>query len=358
MNNSDFFALPHWDRETLLLKVSTWCHTLDAIESNEIENALEHLMLTGKTPLQCLPTDFPLPRLHKVLERAVTECEFNSGVFLLRGLPILNKTLLQVRWLAWGIGLHLGVPLIQNQTGDLLVDVQNSDSLGTQQIRGHCNANEMEFHVDSCDLVTLLCVSKAAEGGRSKVASSVTINHRLAKEYHAECRALYEALPFIDPSKTGSNTEAFFKCPVFAQLNGSFTCRFYRKRILAGLKLSHFSMRSPITLQALDLFHDIASSPDSHIEMELEPGDLQCLNNHVVCHARTAFRDGDEPSQKRHLLRQWFATASSRPLPDSLKPAYGRVEAGTLRGGYRGWSTATEILVFQAGLARCNRIKL
>lgn len=358
MSDSSFFALPHWNRESLLEKISTWCHTLDAIEIEEIESALKHLMLTGKAPLQCLPTDFPLPRFHKVLERAITECEFNSGVFLLRGLPILNKSLSQARWLAWGIGLHLGVPLVQNQSGDLLVDVQDAHSVDTQKMRGHCNPSEMEFHVDSCDLVTLLCVAKAVEGGRSKVASSVTINHRLAKAYPAECRALYEALPFIDPSKTGSNTEAFFRCPVFAQLNQSFTCRFYRKRILACLKLPNSSMLSPITLQALDRFHDIASSPDIHIEMELEPGDFQCLNNHIVCHARTAFRDGDKPGQKRHLLRQWFATASSRPLPSSLKPAYGRVEAGTLRGGYRGWSTAPETLAFQAGLARCNRIKL
>lgn len=121
MRDSPLLSSRHWSCRSLIQKSTDWLHELNPLEIEEIESALDHLINTHKAPLQCLPSDFPLPRFHKVLDRAIKECEFNSGVFLLRGMPVANKTAAQARWLAWGIGLHLGVPLVQNHSGDLLV---------------------------------------------------------------------------------------------------------------------------------------------------------------------------------------------------------------------------------------------
>ena len=347
---------PHWNRKSLLAISHDWFYELTQHQIAELERALRHLIATHKGPLQCTPADFPLPTLHTVLQHALVECEHGCGLFLIRGIPVANKPLPLARLLAWGIGLHRGVPLIQNETEALLVEVRNKDNLSPQNIRGHNTSSEMEFHVDACDLVTLLCLSKAAEGGRSKGVSSLTIHHHLSTQYPLECRALSLPLPFIDVSKTEIGEPGFFMCPVFTRMPDAFSCRFYRKRILATQELSHTPKINPLTLKALDHFQRIAGDADLNVEMDLQPGDLQCLNNHVVCHARAAFRDGSKPSKQRHLLRQWLATAVSRPLPKSHAYAYGSIKAGSLRGGYQGWAISPDIKTFQERLAHYNQI--
>jgi len=57
----------------------------------------------------------------------------------------------------------------------------------------------------------------------------------------------------------------------------------------------------------LDLYEEIASSPELRLDMAFEPGDIQLLSNHVVLHARTAYEDHAEPERKRHLLRLWLS---------------------------------------------------
>ncbi|MFP6641934.1 MAG: TauD/TfdA family dioxygenase, partial [Myxococcota bacterium] len=41
---------------------------------------------------------------------------------------------------------------------------------------------------------------------------------------------------------------------------------------------------------------------------DLEPGDIQFVNNYHVLHARTAYEDDHETGQVRHLKRLWLAT--------------------------------------------------
>jgi alpha-ketoglutarate-dependent taurine dioxygenase len=58
----------------------------------------------------------------------------------------------------------------------------------------------------------------------------------------------------------------------------------------------------------LDLYEEIAGSPEFRIDMELRPGDIQWLSNHSVVHARTAYRDaGTAAGARRHLLRLWLS---------------------------------------------------
>ena len=83
--------------------------------------------------------------------------------------------------------------------------------------------------------------------------------------------------------------------------------------------------------EALDLLADLAN--ELCLEMTLEPGDMQFLNNHVIYHARTNYQDHDEPDRKRLLLRLWLAMPNSRALPDSYQVLFGDTAPGALRGG-------------------------
>jgi alpha-ketoglutarate-dependent taurine dioxygenase len=44
--------------------------------------------------------------------------------------------------------------------------------------------------------------------------------------------------------------------------------------------------------EAMDLFNQLAASPELKISYMLQPGDIQLLSNHTVLHHREAFRNG------------------------------------------------------------------
>jgi hypothetical protein len=67
--------------------------------------------------------------------------------------------------------------------------------------------------------------------------------------------------------------------------------------------------------------------------MDIRPGDIQLLNNHVVYHARTTYEDDPRPGRDRFLMRLWLSMSNSRALPEGYEALWGSIEAGALRGG-------------------------
>jgi alpha-ketoglutarate-dependent taurine dioxygenase len=47
------------------------------------------------------------------------------------------------------------------------------------------------------------------------------------------------------------------------------------------------------------------SDPAHRLDLWLERGQIQVLNNRVIVHGRTAYQDADEPEHRRHLVRLW-----------------------------------------------------
>ena len=76
--------------------------------------------------------------------------------------------------------------------------------------------------------------------------------------------------------------------------------------------------------------HDLAD--EACLEFRLRPGDMQFVNNHVIYHARTAYRDAAEAGG-RLLHRLWLSMPNSRALPPDQAVLWGNVGAGQLRGG-------------------------
>ena len=57
--------------------------------------------------------------------------------------------------------------------------------------------------------------------------------------------------------------------------------------------------------ELLDLYEELAGSPELRLEMQFQPGDVQLISNHSVVHARAAYTD--TPGSERHLLRLWLS---------------------------------------------------
>ena len=106
--------------------------------------------------------------------------------------------------------------------------------------------------------------------------------------------------------------------------------------MLSAQKLEGVPALSDAQRETMDVLDRILRQPDLMFTMELEPGDLQIMNNHVVLHSRTQYVDFDAPQDKRLLSRLWLAPPDGVPLPESWGHFYRCVAPGTVRGGILG----------------------
>ena len=60
---------------------------------------------------------------------------------------------------------------------------------------------------------------------------------------------------------------------------------------------------------------------------------LQLLNNHVIYHGRTAFKDNVQTGEDRMLMRLWLSVPNSRALPPDHAVLWGDVGSGKPHGG-------------------------
>ncbi len=51
------------------------------------------------------------------------------------------------------------------------------------------------------------------------------------------------------------------------------------------------------------------------VNFDLEPGQLQFVDNRALGHSRTAFADYPEPDRRRHLVRLWMRDHGRRAYP-------------------------------------------
>lgn len=83
-----------------------------------------------------------------------------------------------------GIGTVFGYTLSQNGKGHVLGHVKDIGNDPTQidKVRIYSTAARQFFHTDSADLVGLLCLHRAQEGGESDIVSSHNLFNTLQKE--------------------------------------------------------------------------------------------------------------------------------------------------------------------------------
>ena len=64
----------------------------------------------------------------------------------------------------------------------------------------------------------------------------------------------------------------------------------------------------------MTLLEQTAARDDLRMDYDLQPGDIQFINNHTILHARSAFEDWEDERDggKRHLLRTWISPPNGR----------------------------------------------
>jgi alpha-ketoglutarate-dependent taurine dioxygenase len=289
---------------------SSWTEVLDASELAELDRALHHALAKSDDVLDIERDDFPLPSLAPRLARIEKELIDGRGFVRLRGIDRDAHSQAEMEMLYWGVGTHLGLPWAQNHHGHVLGDVtdQQRDVTDPTARGNELGGVALPFHCDGSDLVGLMCLANGREGGLSCVANSVTIHNRLVAERPDLAAALYDPYPYDFRGEQPDGAQPFYSVPVFTEWNDRLFCRCIPPYILASQRHADAPRIDDLHREALQAVVDLANEPENHVAMELQPGDMQFIDNYHVLHGRTAYSDDRASGEIRHLKRLWLET--------------------------------------------------
>ena len=334
-----------WIGAELAKHPEEWSYRLSATDLAEIDAAVAAVRARGLAIEDILRTDFPLPTLGPRLDEFRREVVHGRGFILLRGLPVEDRPVSAAATAYWGVGTYFGRARSQNSRGHLLGHVRSEGlSAADPHVRHYQTSERQTFHVDSCDVVGLLCLKIAKRGGESKITSSVTIYNRMLAERPDLLALLFKPIPVDRRGEVPEGAKPYFDMPVFNEHLGYLSVFYMRPNIETAQRFPEARRLTKEEIEALDYFDALADDPQLRLDMVLAPGDMQFLHNHTVLHDRTAYEDYPEKERRRHLLRLWLSAPDARPLPDSFALRYGSTVIGD-RGGIicRGPRVAVEL---------------
>jgi alpha-ketoglutarate-dependent taurine dioxygenase len=285
-----------------------WMVHLDATQVAELEAALAAVRARGLALEDLRREDFPLPGLAPRLSDWARELAAGRGFLLLRGLPVERWGDEAASWIFWGLGQHLGTPGAQNPAGELLGHVADTgEEADNPNVRRYRTAGDTAFHCDLADVVGLLCLRPPLSGGASRIVSSVTVYNELLARRPDLVDRLYEPFKLDVRDEQGAARRPWIPVPPCRFAAGQLRTFYHSDYFRSVVRHPEVGPFSEEERALLDLYEEIAGSPDLVLDMQFEPGDVQLLSNHGVLHARTAYRDPPEPERRRHLLRLWLS---------------------------------------------------
>jgi Taurine catabolism dioxygenase TauD, TfdA family len=311
----------------------TWRWHLSATEIAELEFAARAFLARYGDLSHLGPESFVVPTLHAKLEALRNTLIRGIGFELIRGIPVDRIGAELASTIFCGIGAHLGSARSQNADGHLLGHVRDigADSRDPNT-RIYQTRERQTFHTDSSDVVGLLCLNEARQGGDSLLVSAVSIYNEFRRNRPDLLTYLFENIATDRRGEVPPGEKPYFTIPVFNWHAGFLTVIYQRQYIDSAQRFADAPRLTSNHIAALDLFDTLANDPRLHFSMRLERGDMQFVYNHSLLHDRTSFVDWPERDRHRHMLRLWLSVPGDRPLPASFVQRYGSIVIGD-RGG-------------------------
>ena len=287
-----------------------WIYQLSPHMLNVLDNALgkleqQNLMAPNFAKSDAFIED---AEFLKQIDLICNELENGYGFIVIRGLDAEKYNEHQLANIYYLIGLHMGNSVTQNARGDLMGYVENIGDKNQKMTRVYQTNSYLPYHADLSDVVGLLSIRKAKEGGLSSIVSSSTVYNRILAEYpeylgYFYHPAWYDHLGETEPSLS----------PIFSYFDGKLACRYLRYYIELGHDRRSVPL-SQVQIDALNIFDQISQDSSLRLDMMLEPGDIQFCNNYCVMHSRSSFEDYDDVEKRRKLLRLWLKMPNARKL--------------------------------------------
>ncbi len=290
-----------------------WIVRLDQHLISVLDSALKSIQAKNLQAPNFEKSDVPIDdaAFLTLVEEVSEELENGYGFVVIKGLDVSVYNEQDLTGIYYILGLYLGIPVIQNKERQLLGYVENVGDANDKQTRVYQTNENLPFHADLSDVVGLLSIRKAMQGGESSLVSFSAVYNTILEEY-PEYLAYYYHPAYLN--HLGKDGPAL--TPMFSYWDGKLACRYLRKYIETGHEIMNIPM-SRVQIDALDIFDEISHRPEYRLDMMLEPGDIQLCNNYVVMHSRQSFEDYPEKDRRRKLVRLWLKVPNARTLaPD------------------------------------------
>lgn len=327
-----------WKAEDYRDSPERWVHRFTAAEAAELGAAADAFIQAG-TPLTGISqSNFPLPQLSKRLAVVKTDLLDGKGFILFKGFPVTEWGNLKSAVAYMGLSTYLGYFVSQNGRGHVLGHVKDlgEDSTQIDKVRIYRTNARQFFHADDSDLVGLLCVARALEGGESDITSVHHVFNTLQAERPDVVKTLTEPIWYFDrKGEVSKGQQDWIRTQIFyiePAGEGRVYCKFDPYFVKSLTRFSDKGVIPPLSdrqKEAIQVLEDTCMRLSLH--MILEIGDIQFLSNAHVLHARTAYKDYPPPEPRRHLMRLWLAVPEneggwSLPFVDNNEKKRGGIQ--------------------------------
>lgn len=335
-----------WHPSTYQSNPDSWIHPLTPTEISDLSKSADDFLSSGHSLTAITPATFPLPVLSPVLQALRSTLLDDKGFILFKKFPTPSThpswSILKTATAYLGLSTHLGLPVSQNGLGHILGHVKDlgDDPTAIDHVRIYRTNARQYFHADDSDLVGLLCLARAQEGGESDLCSSNEVWNVLQAERPDIAERLTKPEWYFDRKGEVSKGEKdFIRNAVFyleKEQEGKerrVYCKYDPYFLWSMTRFSDAGIVPPISdeqKEAMTVLEETCQRLALH--MILEVGDVQFLSNAQVLHARTAYRDWDVPGKdRRWLMRVWLGTSESSggwrlPFHDSGEEKRGGIQ--------------------------------
>ncbi|WRT70445.1 uncharacterized protein IL334_007443 [Kwoniella shivajii] len=291
-----------------------WLYRFTEEDVKLVNKAYEHFESLSVSNNEITQKTFPIAAdstLCRVLNETTQELNSGLGFRVLRGLPVGSWTRAKQISVFAGLSSYVNPKRIANNGSNIvhLRDITNveADKRPAISVKGQTNGNQV-FHQDGfVGIIALLTLGIAETGGLSQLSSVGQTYNELASTRRDIIRELAkpdwknkyqtQGRPLIHPVGKDQVVSVYSRRPYF----GFF-----------GVDQDNEPLPENKHL-ALDAIHFTAEK--SSLDLTLEKGDLEYVNNIVVYHARTSSEDSEK--NQRHLIRLWLDN-EPQELPESL----------------------------------------
>ena len=303
------------------LRTSTeWVYQLSDAELAELETVGRRFVADNPDLRTVTAADYPLPACAGLNEECARQLDSGRGFILVRGLRTEEYGDTLAGAIFFLMGLHLGVPMGQNQMGDVLdhVIATSNKTLDDPSALPSRVRDRLPFHSDSSDVVALMCLRAPRRAGRRSLVSGTTIYNEILRRRPDLAPLLFEPYHWDWCKQDPDSPANTYTSPICSYVDGVFSTYAGNSMIFSAQDYPEVPRLTDAADRAAQPLRRDLPEPGLAIDMDFQPGDVQWLLNYAALHSRTGYVDFPEPERRRHLLRLWLKRDVGRPLVDSF----------------------------------------
>jgi len=297
-----------------------WIYLLSSEQIAELEALGTRFMEEDPDLRFVREEDYPLVACADAIEEWGKDVDYGRGFVLVRGLRTHLYSDALSAAIYYILGLHMGEPIRQNEMGDLIdhVYATSDKTMDDPTAKSSKVRDQLVYHSDSSDVVALMCLRPAREGGASCLVSGAEIYNEILKRRPNLAALLLEPFHWDWRRQDPEAPADTYLSPVISMKEGVFSMYAGSLYITTAQNYPGVPKLTPEQIEVLELFDRITYEEGMAIEMDFRPGDIQWLSNYAALHARTTFYDYPESQRRRHLLRLWLHRDAGRPVVDGF----------------------------------------